>query len=124
MPDDEFLKRVSEFAQYSAETMDNPEVRNLVLPTLRADVEMHEEYVPGRSDPLPVAITSLRGRDDQLVTADNAAEWARATNQEFLFEELPGGHMYITEGADEILRTARDAARQRWNAAGQTTAAG
>jgi surfactin synthase thioesterase subunit len=123
LPDGEFLERVSEFAQYNAETMDDPEVRDMVLPTLRADVEMHEEYLPGSSDPLPAGITSLRGRDDQLVTADNAAEWVRATSWEFGIEELPGGHMYITEGADEILRIARDAAHQRRDASGQTVPA-
>jgi surfactin synthase thioesterase subunit len=47
--------RVREFAQYNAETMQDPEARKLVLPTLRADVEMHEEYVSG----------GLRGRRHQ-----------------------------------------------------------
>jgi len=120
LPDSDFLDRVSEFAQYNAETMQNPEVRKLVLPTLRADVEMHEKYVSGRSDPLPAPITSLRGRDDQLVTADHAAEWAGATSREFELAELPGSHMYITQSADEILRVASDAASQLRNAPGQT----
>jgi surfactin synthase thioesterase subunit len=123
LPDDYFLDRVREFAQYDAETMQNPEVRKLVLPTLRADVEMHEEYVSGRSDPLPAPITSLRGYDDELVTADHAAEWAKATSREFEFRELPGSHMYITQGADEILRVARDAAAQLRRASGKTASA-
>jgi surfactin synthase thioesterase subunit len=124
LPDSDFLDRVSEFAQYNAETMRNPEVRKLVLPNLRADVEMHEEYVSGRSDPLPVPITSLRGHDDQLVTADHAAEWARATSREFELIEPTGSHMYITQGADDILRVARDAASQLRKAQGQTASAG
>jgi surfactin synthase thioesterase subunit len=123
LPDGEFLDRVSEFAQYNAETMQNAELRKLVLPTLRADVEMHEKYAPSWSDPLPVPITSLRGHDDQLVTADHAAEWARATDRDFELVELPGGHMYITQGADEILRVARDAASQLREAPGQTASA-
>lgn len=112
LPDGDFLDRVREFAEYNAETMQNPEVRQLVLPTLRADVEMHEEYVSGRSDPLAAPITSLRGHDDQLVTADDAAEWAKATTRGCELVELSGGHMYITQGGDEILRVARDAAAQ------------
>lgn len=112
LADTAFLNRVSEFAQYNAETMHNPEVRKLVLPALRADVEMHEGYASGRVAPLPAPITSLRGCDDQLVTADHAAEWARATSREFELTELPGGHMYLIQGADDILRVARDAAAQ------------
>jgi surfactin synthase thioesterase subunit len=123
LPDGQFLDRVSEFAQYNAETMQDPEVRTLVLPTLRADVEMHEEYVSGRSDPLAAPITSLRGRDDELVTADSAAEWSKATSLEFELKELPGGHMYITQDADDILRVARDAAAQLRKAPGQTASA-
>jgi surfactin synthase thioesterase subunit len=123
LPDGDFLGRVSEFAQYDAETMENPEVRELVLPTLRADVEMHEEYVSGRSAPLPAPITSLRGRDDQLVTAQHAAEWARATSREFKLTELPGSHMYLTQGADEILRVAQDTALQLRRTQGQPTSA-
>jgi surfactin synthase thioesterase subunit len=123
LPDGDFLDRVSEFAQYNAETMQNPEVRQMVLPTLRADVEMHEKYVSRRSGPLPAPITSLRGHDDQLVTADHAAEWATATNREFELAELPGGHMYITQGADEILRVAGNAASRLRNAPGQTASA-
>ena len=123
LPDGEFLDRVSEFAQYSAATMQDPEVRTLVLPTLRADVQMHEEYVSGRGGPLAAPITSLRGRDDGLVTADHAAEWSKATSLEFDLKELPGSHMYITQGADDILRVARDAAAERRKAPGLTASA-
>jgi surfactin synthase thioesterase subunit len=124
LPDDDFLVRVSEFAQYEAEVMQNPEVRKLVLPTLRADVKMHEEYVPTRNEPLAAPITSLRGRDDQLVLADQAAEWAKATSRGFELTELPGSHMYVTEGADDILRVARDAARPAGKTQGQTASSG
>jgi surfactin synthase thioesterase subunit len=124
LPDDYFLDQISEFAQYDAEAMQNPEVRELVLPTLRADVEMHEKYVSGRSDPLAAPITSLRGRDDQLVTAGQAAEWAKATSREFELKEVPGSHMYVMHGADEVLRVACDAAAQLRNAPRRITASG
>ena len=123
LPDGDFLDRVSEFAQYNAEAMQNPEVRKMVLPTLRADVQMHEEYVSRWSGPLPAPITSLRGHDDQLVTADQAAEWAKATSREFRLTGLPGGHMYLTQRAGDILRVAHDAAAQRPKAQGQTAPA-
>lgn len=112
LSDDEFFDRVSEFAEYSDDTLQNPEVRELILPTLRADVEMHEEYSPGSADPLPVPITAIRGSEDQLVPAESAAEWASATEREFNLVDLPGGHMYLIHSAAEILRLAGDAARQ------------
>jgi surfactin synthase thioesterase subunit len=112
LPETEFLERVREFAQYNAETMENPEVRELVLPILRADVEMHEDYVPSTDDPLAAPITSLRGSHDELVSAERASEWAKATSRVFEFTELPGSHMYLVEGADGILHLARELAVQ------------
>lgn len=124
LSDAEFFERVSEFAQYDAETMRNPEVRELVLPTLRADVEMHEDYLPSRHDPLRAPITSLRGRDDELVSADRAAEWAKATSMDFEYADLPGGHMYLVEDPGEILRVALNAAIPWQRAAGNTAPVG
>jgi surfactin synthase thioesterase subunit len=121
LPDSEFLGRVSEFAGYDDETLRNPEVRELILPALRADVEMHEEYRPSGRDPLPAPITSLRGRDDQLVTPEWAAEWAEATSREFEFMTVPGGHMYLVHSADSILSVAEETARE-WQGVHSQTA--
>jgi len=44
--DDAFLAKVSEFAGFNDPAMLDPEMRELLLPTLRADVEMHESYLP------------------------------------------------------------------------------
>ena len=68
-------------------------------------------------------VTSLRGQDDQLVTASQAAEWAKATSREFTLTELPDGHMYLTQRAGDILRVAHDAAIHRPKAQGQTAPA-
>jgi surfactin synthase thioesterase subunit len=117
LPDEEFFDQVSEFAEYSDDALRNPEVRELILPTLRADVEMHEEYSPGKADPLPAPITALRGSEDQLVPADSAAEWAAATEREFELVSMPGGHMYLIKSAAEILGMVGEAVRQ-WQLTG------
>ncbi|NBM14485.1 thioesterase II family protein [Streptomyces sp. GC420] len=103
LPDDEFLARVNEFAGYTHEALEDPEMRELILPTLRADVEMHENYVPGTDTPLPAPITSLRGADDELVSRDEAAAWSKVAGADFRPVELPGGHMYLTESPAALL---------------------
>ncbi|MGW2559525.1 thioesterase II family protein [Streptomyces sp. NPDC001514] len=103
LPDDAFLARVNEFAGYTHEALEDPEMRELILPTLRADVEMHETYVPGTDLPLPAPLTSLRGADDLLVTRDEAAAWSKVAGAGFRSVELPGGHMYLTESAQALL---------------------
>lgn len=117
LTDDEFLARVGEFAGYRHPAFDDPEMRELLLPTLRADVEMHESYVPGDALPLDVPLTVIRGADDELVTQEDALSWGKATSRDFSYVEVPGGHMYLTESGPELvdvitsaLKGARDAA--------------
>jgi surfactin synthase thioesterase subunit len=104
LSDDDFLARVGEFAGYSHPALDDPEMREMLLPTLRADVEMHETYVPSTSLPLDAPLTVIRGEDDTLVGRDDAASWNKATCRDFGHIEIPGGHMYLTESAPALLR--------------------
>ncbi|GLF94842.1 thioesterase II family protein [Streptomyces yaizuensis] len=108
LPDDEFLLRVKEFAGYGHEALADPDMRELILPTLRADVEMHENYTPATDRPLPVPITAVRGTGDDLVTAEQTARWARATSAGFTRAEVEGGHMYIAEDPGSLLRLIDD----------------
>ncbi|KUO17335.1 thioesterase II family protein [Streptomyces dysideae] len=103
LPDDAFLAQVNEFAGYTHEALDDPEMRELILPTLRADVEMHESYEPSTGLALPAPLTVLRGDHDALVSRDEAAAWAKVAGAGFRSVELPGGHMYLTESAAELL---------------------
>ncbi len=108
LPDEEFLTRVLEFAGYSHPALADPAMRELLLPCLRADVEMHENYRPPASRPaLSMPITALRGAQDQLVSKAELEEWAQATTGEFRIAELPGGHMYLVDSAAEILALVR-----------------
>lgn len=103
LSDDEFLSRVGEFAGYSHPAFDDPEMREMLLPTLRADVEMHETYVPSTLLPLDAPLTVIRGEDDALVGHDAAASWNKATGRDFDHVEVPGGHMYLTESAPALV---------------------
>lgn len=44
LPEDEFVARVKSFAGYAHPALENPEMRELLLPSLRADVQLHENY--------------------------------------------------------------------------------
>ncbi|UUU36214.1 alpha/beta fold hydrolase [Streptomyces sp. CA-210063] len=103
LSDEDFLARVGEFAGYSHPALDDPEMRELLLPTLRADVEMHENYVRSTRLPLDVPITVVRGEDDDLVGHEDAVSWNKATGRDFASVEVPGGHMYLTEDAPALL---------------------
>jgi surfactin synthase thioesterase subunit len=105
LPDQDFLAQVEQFAGYRHEALDDPDFRELLLPLLRADVEMHENYKPATDEPIPVPIVSLRGAADALVEADQAREWREATTAGFEYVEIPGRHMYLADDSRSVLET-------------------
>jgi surfactin synthase thioesterase subunit len=103
LDDSEFLARVKEFAGYQHEAFDDPRLREVLLPVLRADVAMHESYHPASEEPIGIPVTALRGADDQLVSRAQLEQWRPATTARFAVAELPGSHMYIAEGPSALL---------------------
>lgn len=103
LDDEAFLAQIELFSGYSHPALEYPEMRALLLPTLRADVEMHENYRPTAGDPLTAPITTMRGCADELVSAEQVAEWDRATTARVTDLEFAGGHMYLTGDADAVL---------------------
>ncbi|MCA1274793.1 alpha/beta fold hydrolase, partial [Streptomyces sp. 7G] len=69
LPDEEFAAGGGAFAGYDHPALADPEMRELLLPALRADVRLHETYVPSTDSPLSVPVISVRGREDTLVGA-------------------------------------------------------
>jgi surfactin synthase thioesterase subunit len=108
--DDELVRRVREDIGYDHEALAYPELRAVIVPSLRADMESHEKYVAPPGAVLDVPITALRGRQDPVVTADEAGEWAKATTAAFDLAEFDGPHMYLIDEAPALLSVIAAAA--------------
>jgi surfactin synthase thioesterase subunit len=104
LADKEFLAGVQRFAGYRHAAFDDPELAEILLPVLRADVEMHENYRATSTEPLSVPITALRGKGDELVSQEQAEQWADVTRGSFEYQELRGGHMYLVDEPEQVLR--------------------
>lgn len=96
LDDDTFLARVSEFAGFDDPAMLDAEVREMILPALRADVAMHESYSP-EPQRIDAAITAIRGCDDGLVSQDDLLGWQEVAQHAIEFITFPGSHMYLSE---------------------------
>ncbi|GAA1970832.1 thioesterase II family protein [Kitasatospora viridis] len=104
LPDEQFIAGVQRFAGYRHAAFDDPDLLEVLLPILRADVEMHENYLATGTEPLSVPITSLRGEHDELVSREQAEQWAEVTRGSFTYQELPGGHMYLVDETERLLQ--------------------
>ena len=108
--DDEFLGRVSELAGYEDEKLKIPEVRELVLPTLRADVDMHERYSWDGHGRLACPIVVIRGAGDTLVSSAEAAAWQEGSLARIDSCEPAGGHMYLLEDPMAVINVLKSRA--------------
>ncbi|MEV7417195.1 alpha/beta fold hydrolase [Streptomyces sp. NPDC089919] len=73
----------------------DPELVRLMLPTLRADIEVCTTHVhrPGPAVDRPV--TALAGLADPVATPDRVAAWGALVSGAFETATRPGGHMFV-----------------------------
>jgi surfactin synthase thioesterase subunit len=104
--DDEFLKRLNERYEGSvpAAVMASPELRELFVPTLRADLTALETYAFEPGDPLECPISAFCGRSDPSVTDAAIAPWS-IHGQSFRIRTVDGGHLYV-QSARSVLVSA------------------
>jgi medium-chain acyl-[acyl-carrier-protein] hydrolase len=79
------------------EVLAEPELLELLLPILRADVSVLESYEHVREAPLPCAVSCFSGSDDRHLTDDDLDGWREHTSEPFRLRVLPGGHFFINE---------------------------
>lgn len=80
-----------------------PELRELVLPVVRAEFEMASRYVFVPASPWPVPITSFRGKDDIYVTHEDALAWGDFTTGPFNLHTRDGAHFGVVDDRTFIL---------------------
>lgn len=103
LPDEEFIAGVRRIADYRHTALDDPELRELLLPALRADVAAHESYAPQWSAPLAHPIVAIRGTHDTLVPRDASLAWRELTSARFDLAEFPGRHMYLDDSWEHLI---------------------
>jgi medium-chain acyl-[acyl-carrier-protein] hydrolase len=73
----------------------DPDLREIFLPILRADLALCETYTHLPGDPLPCPITVFGGRADDIVTESELREWRQHTSAGFELRMFPGDHFYL-----------------------------
>lgn len=108
LPDDQLIAELAgRFGGFPDELVASRELRAMMAGYLRADCQVLETYQWRESEPLPVPITVLGGRDDR-VTLDDLRAWQRHTTEPVSVRLFPGGHFYFREQGPAVLRTIAD----------------
>lgn len=75
--------------------LEDSELVQLFLPTLRADLEVIETYTYAEEEPLACALTAFAGITDQRVGRDELEAWRVQTRHAFAVRQFPGDHFYL-----------------------------
>jgi medium-chain acyl-[acyl-carrier-protein] hydrolase len=105
LPKTELVKKLHEFGGAPAEALQNDELLDLMLPTIRADFELCETYEHGPEPPLECPMTIYGGLEDREVDEGRLAAWSEMTVGTCEMRMFPGGHFYINSSRAIFLQT-------------------
>jgi medium-chain acyl-[acyl-carrier-protein] hydrolase len=105
LPESLFLAELRRLNGTPEAVLENAELMQLLLPTLRADFAVIETYVYATEPPLDCPITAFGGLQDQEVNCNHLEAWRNQTSASFSLQMLPGDHFFL-ESAQPLLLQA------------------
>ena len=97
-PDEVFAEAIRRFNVFATESLvQDPELRRLILPAIRAEFEMASDYRYEPEPPWDIPITCLTGVHDAYVSAENARSWSRFTKKRFQLFTLESEHFIVVD---------------------------
>lgn len=103
LPDDAFVEKLAKLGGNDLEVLENKEIRELVLPYVRGDFRLVENYVHEDGEPLSHPIHVLVGDADPLTKDAKAAGWAELTTGGSTLTTLPGDHFFLVPQQAAVL---------------------
>ncbi|PVC82647.1 alpha/beta fold hydrolase [Streptomyces sp. CS131] len=88
--------------------LDDPDLREMLLPAIRADFTIVGTYGPRGADPVGCPVYAYIGDQDPSITRDDMAAWADVGPAGFALRVLPGGHFYLVQERDELIRSVSE----------------
>jgi surfactin synthase thioesterase subunit len=95
--EDDLLRQVNERYDSSVpkEVLENAELRELLVPALRADFAALETYQHTPQLPLDCPLTVFGGRHDRTLAGDALEAWSLHTSKDFRLRLVDGGHFFL-----------------------------
>lgn len=103
LSDDDLLQALDRRYGSLATGLSHPDIRELLLPALRADLRLLDSYQYARSDALDCPLTVFAGRLDPATSTGNVAGWRQETRRAFNVRRLDGAHFFIDTHREALL---------------------
>jgi pyochelin biosynthetic protein PchC len=101
--DEALLAEVRRYGGQGSQAVDDPDLRELVMPALRADYRLVDDYLPGRRPPISSPLVAYAGETDEDADPAELAHWSANTANGFDLKSFPGGHFYLDDQEAPLL---------------------
>lgn len=104
LPESAFLQELHRLNGTPKEVLENPEMMQLFIPILRADLMLDEAYVYTTKPALELPITVFGGLQDPETSLDDLKAWREHTNASFSIKMFSGDHFFINTAQPLLLQ--------------------
>lgn len=104
LPDSLFLEKIQGLGGTPPQLLENPDLLELVLPTLRTDYLADEMYQARQADPLDSPFLVFGGACDPLAPVEYLQAWSDLSAARTSVNVYPGGHFFLWDHAPQMLR--------------------
>ncbi|QQP95869.1 thioesterase II family protein [Lysobacter enzymogenes] len=102
LPEPALIARLRQYEGTPEAVLANAELVQLLLPTIRADLRLSEDYARAPRPAWTLPIDVLYGRSDSLVGM-RMHGWAEETQGESTAQGFDGGHFFLDSRRDEVM---------------------
>ena len=104
LPEGEFLVELRRLNGTPREVLEDEELRQIMLPLLRADFAVYETYGYSTEPPLNCPISAFGGSQDHRVSRSDLEAWREQTSVSFSLRMFPGDHFFLNTTQPVLLR--------------------
>jgi surfactin synthase thioesterase subunit len=102
--DEQLVAEVHRLGGADTALLDDPGLRELVLPAIRSDFKVSGTYCAAEPVPVEPPVTAYVGDQDPNVSPADVEAWAQVAPGGFSLRVFPGGHFYLEPERDALIR--------------------
>jgi surfactin synthase thioesterase subunit len=104
LPEQDLLREIRQLNGTPEAVLQNQELLELLIPTLRADFAVCETYDYTHEDPLECPIVAFGGTEDADAPREDVAAWSHQTSGSFSLRLFAGDHFYFLDKPAALLQ--------------------
>lgn len=104
LPEVEFIAELRRLDGTPDKILENPELMEIMLPLLRADFALYENYAYAVEPPLSCPIAAFGGLDDPRVARSDLEAWGDQTSTSLSLKMFRGGHFFLNTASSLFLQ--------------------